>query len=276
MIEALQYDFMRNALMAGMLVSLACGMMGPLVVVNRTVFISGGIAHAAYGGIGLALFLGLPPFLGAGFFSVLAAVFMGLFTLNNRHRADTVIGIVWSVGMALGIILIDLTPGYNVDIMSYLFGSILTVPASGLWIMLVVDCIIIGAVIVFYREILALSFDDKFAGLRGVPVTMLYFFLLIFAGLTIVMTIQVVGLILVIALLTIPTYIAERYSGSLGRMMLFSFINGMVFTVTGLWFSFTYNLTAGATIVMVASAAFIVFMLVTKAKALVSVKYRRD
>jgi zinc transport system permease protein len=136
MLEALQFEFMQNALMAGILASIICGIMGTLIVVNRIVFLSGGIAHAAYGGIGLAFFFGWPFLLGTIGFSLLMALFMAAVTLKMKHRSDTIIGVIWALGMALGIILMDLTPGYNVDLMSYLFGSILTVPDSDIWLML--------------------------------------------------------------------------------------------------------------------------------------------
>ncbi|MGA2028324.1 MAG: metal ABC transporter permease, partial [Syntrophobacteraceae bacterium] len=128
MLDAFQSEFMRNALLAGLLASVACGIIGTLVVVNRIVFISGGIAHAAYGGIGLAFFFGIAPLAGAVGFALVIAMIMSAVTLKNKQRADTVVGVLWAVGMALGIIMIDLTPGYNADLMSYLFGSILAVP----------------------------------------------------------------------------------------------------------------------------------------------------
>ena len=131
--EALQLEFMRNALTAGILVSLVCGVIGTLVVVNRIVFLAGGIAHAAYGGIGLAFFMGWPYVAGTLGFSLFSAGVMAAVTLKARHRADAMVGVIWAVGMAIGVILLDLTPGYNADLMSYLFGSILAVPASDLW-----------------------------------------------------------------------------------------------------------------------------------------------
>ena len=139
--EPLQFEFMRNALLAGVMVSIACGIIGSLVVVNRIVFISGGIAHAAYGGIGLAFFAGFSPTLGAGIFAFGSSMIMAAVSFKNRHRADTIIGVLWAVGMALGIILIDITPGYSVDLMSYLFGSILTVPKSDIWFMILMDMV---------------------------------------------------------------------------------------------------------------------------------------
>ncbi len=254
--EALQFDFIRNALFSGILVSIACGIIGTLVVVNRIVFISGGIAHAAYGGIGLAFYLGIAPILGAAAFSVVVAVVMGLVSLRSKHRADTVIGVLWAVGMALGVILIDLTPGYGVDLMSYLFGSILTVSTFDLWMMVPLDAIVLLTVVIFYKEFMALSYDEEFAFVAGIPVKTLYLTLLVMIALCVVMVIRLVGLILVIALLTIPPYIAEKYTGSLGRMMALSSLLGVIFTVTGLWLSYRLDLSSGASIILVAGVAF--------------------
>jgi len=256
--EALQFEFMRNALVAGVLVSICCGIIGTLVVVNRISFISGGIAHAAYGGIGLAFYTGISPTVGAAFFSVVVAMIMGVITLKNRHRADAVIGALWAIGMALGIILIDLTPGYNVDLMSYLFGSILTVPKSDVWLMFPFDFTLIAIIVIFYKEFVAMSYDEEFAFVLGLPVKTLYFVMLGMMALSIVMIIEVVGLILVIALLTIPPSISENYINSMAGMMALSSLLGIFFTVTGLWLSYNFNLTSGATIIMVAGVAFFI------------------
>lgn len=258
MFEALQYDFMQNALAAGLLVSVICGVMGTLVVVNRIVFLSGGIAHAAYGGIGLAYFMGWPYLIGTIGFSLASAMAMGVVTLKARHRADTAIGVLWAVGMALGIILLDLTPGYNVDLMSYLFGSILTVPVADLWVMLAVALVLIVVVAYYYNDYVAMSYDNEFARIRGVPVRFLYFLLLGLLAVSIVMIIQVVGLILVIALLTIPPCIAEKYAGTFSGMMVYSCLLSMIFTVTGLSLSYVLNLTSGATIILVAGIGFLI------------------
>jgi len=258
MFEALQFDFMQNALLAGLLTSVICGVIGTLVVVNRIVFLSGGIAHAAYGGIGLAYFCGWPYLLGMLGFALGSAVIMALVTLKMKHRADTIIGVVWAVGMATGIILLDLTPGYNVDLMSYLFGSILTVPTSDLWIMLWVGVLICGVVTYYYNDFLAMSYDEEFAQIRGVPVRFLYLLLIGMIALAIVVIIQIVGLILVIALITIPPFIAEKYVRSLFKMMIISSLLGMIFTVSGLWLAYAYNLTSGASIILVAGTGFFV------------------
>mgnify|MGYP001815372746 FL=1 len=261
MLDALHFEFMRHALVAGLLASIICGIMGTLVVANRIVFLSGGIAHAAYGGIGLAFFMGWPYLVGPIGFSLAAALVMAAVTLRARHRADTIIGVIWAVGMATGIILLDLTPGYNVDLMSYLFGSILTVPAADLWIMLGTGIGVAGFVAVFYQDLLTLSYDEEFARIRGVPVSALYFALIGLLAVSIVMVIQVVGLILVIALLTIPPFIVERYAQSLFQMMVGASVLGAVFTVAGLWLSYAFDLTSGASIIMVAGAAFFLALL---------------
>ena len=264
MIEALQFEFMQNALLAGLLASVICGIMGTLVVVNRIVFLSGGIAHAAFGGIGLAFFFGWHYLVGTIGFSLMAAVVMAAITFKAKHRADTIIGVIWALGMACGIILLDLTPGYNVDLMSYLFGSILTVPVSDLWIMLIVGALIAGFVIYFYKDLLAISYDEEFARIRGVPIRGLYFGLIGMLAVTIVMIIQVVGLILVIALLTIPPFITEKYAKTLFQMMVGSSLLGAVFTTSGLWLSYAFDLTSGATIILVAGITFFLFFLVDR------------
>jgi zinc transport system permease protein len=261
MLEALQFEFMQNALLAGLLASLICGVMGTMVVVNRIVFLSGGIAHAAFGGIGLAFFFGWHYLVGTIGFALAAAVVMAVITLKAKHRADTIIGVIWAIGMAVGIVLLDLTPGYNVDLMSYLFGSLLTVPDSDLWIMVGVGAVILAVVIFFYHDYLALSYDEEFAQIRGVNVKTLYILMIVMLAVGIVMVIQVVGLILVIALLTIPPFIVERYAQSLFQMMVGASVLGAVFTVAGLWLSYAFDLTSGASIIMVAGAAFFIALL---------------
>ena len=272
MFEALEYEFMRNALAAGLLTSVICGIMGTLVVVNRIVFLSGGIAHAAYGGIGLAFFFGWPYMVGTIGFSLTAAMIMAAISVKAKHRADTVIGVIWAIGMALGIILLDLTPGYNVDLMSYLFGSILTVPDSDLWIMLGLGIMVAGLVLFFYKDLLAISYDEEFARTRGVQVRGLYFMLIGMLAVSVVMIIQVVGLILVIALLTIPPFIAEKFVRSLAQMMVVSSLLCTVFSIIGLWISYQFKPTSGATIIMVAGIGFLISLI---AERFITTGYRR-
>jgi len=183
---------------------------------------------------------------------------MAVVTLKAKHRADAMVGIIWAVGMAVGVILLDFTPGYNADLMSYLFGSILAAPASDLWQMSAMAVIIITIVVYYYHDFLAMSYDDEFARLRRVPVTFLYWLLLGMIAVTVVMIIRVVGLILVIALLTIPPFIAEKFTGSLRTMMVASSILSGLFTLIGLWLSYLLNLTSGATIILVAAGGFLI------------------
>ncbi len=257
MFEALQFEFMRNALFAGVLVSIACGIIGAYVVVNRMVFISGGIAHAAYGGIGLGYYLEYDPIVVAIPFSLTAALIMGLIQQRTRQNADTLIGVLWAIGMATGIIFIDLTPGYTADLMSYLFGSILAVPRSSILIMLALNVIIMLAVYGFYNELLAISFDEEYARVLSIPVERLYLLQLGLTALTVVLTMRVVGLIMVIALLTIPPAISAQFTQKLHRMMLLSSLLGVVFTLIGLYFSYIFDLTSGATIILVAGVSFL-------------------
>ncbi len=256
-IEALQFTFMRNALLAGILVSIACGIIGTFVVVKRIVFISGGIAHTAYGGIGLGYYLKVNPVLGAIIFSVASALGMGAVQRKTRQRVDTIIGVMWAIGMATGIIFVDLSEGYKVDLMSYLFGSILAVPSTDLWIMLVLDLVIVALVASFYKELLAISFDETFATVENVPVDMIYVLLLCMIALTVVMLMRVVGLIMVIALLTMPAAIAAQFVKDLKKMMALASLLGVLFTTTGLWLSYFMNLTSGATIILVSGAVYV-------------------
>jgi zinc transport system permease protein len=264
MTEALQLEFMRNALMAGFLASIVCGIIGTLVVVNRMVFVSGGIAHAAYGGIGLAFFFGFSYLWGILGFSLLISLVIAAVSLKAKQRADTIIGVLWAVGMAMGVILLDLTPGYNVDLMSYLFGSILTVPISDLWLMVILDGLVLITVSYFYHDLVSLSYDEELAQIRGVPVRVLYFLLMAMIALSVVMIVQVVGLILVIAMLTIPPFISEKFSGSILQMMLYSVLLNLLFTTLGLWLSYSLNLTSGPSIILVAAAGFFLSLLVER------------
>jgi len=261
MLDVLQFEFMRNALLAGLLASITCGVIGTLIVVNRLVFLAGGVAHSAYGGIGLSLYFGWPYMIGATFFSLGSAMIMATVTLKSKQRADTIIGVMWAVGMATGIILIDMTPGYNVELMSYLFGSILSVPQSDLIVMAGLTAMNITLVSYYYKDLLIMSYDEEFARVRGIPVKALYYMLVGMVAVTVVIVVQVVGLILVIALLTIPPYIAEKYTTSLLQMMIASSILGMVFISTGLWASYVSDLTSGATIILVAGIGFLLSLL---------------
>ena len=264
MIEILQFEFMRNALIAGLLASIACGIVGSYIVIKRIVFISGGISHAAFGGIGLGYFLGINPILGAIVFSIGSALGIGVISKKAASREDTAIGILWAIGMALGIIFIGLTPGYAPDLFSYLFGSILTVPRQDLIMMLILDIVIIGLVSILYKEFMAVSFDEEFALILGIPVNFLYVLILCLTALTVVVLIRVVGAILVIALLTIPAAISEQFTHKMNRIMIYSMLLGAIFTMSGLWLSYIFDLASGATIILVSGIGFFIALLLKK------------
>ena len=257
MLDILHYDFIRNALLAGILVSIACGIVGTLVVVNRLSFLSGGIAHSAYGGLGLAAYLKWPPMAGAILFTSLASLLLGAVTMQKKERADTIIGVVWAVGMAFGIIMLDLTKGYYVDLMSYLFGSILAVSKSDLFLMLILDILIVVLVTLLYKEFLGISYDNEYVQISGVPVKLLYYILFILIALSVVMLIQIVGLILIIALFTIPAAIAEKFIKNLKGMMILASALGVCFTIGGIILSYFLNFTAGAVIIMLAGVSYL-------------------
>lgn len=267
MSEILSYTFIQHALIAGILVSISAGIVGSLVVVNRLVFLSGGIAHAAYGGIGLAAFFSLPMLPTTLAFATLAALIIAQLTYRSREKSDLFIGVIWSVGMATGIILIDLTPGYHADLMSYLFGSILAVERSDLYLMTALLAVTIAVVIGRYRRILAVSYDSEYAQLMGINVRLYYNAILLLSALTVVIAIKIVGLIMVIALLTIPVYLAEKLSASLSRMMVVASLFAMLFTLGGLALSYRYDLTSGASIILFASAVFILFSIALHLRA---------
>ena len=259
-----QYQFMQRAFIAAVLVSIACGIVGTYVVIKRIVSLSGAISHAAFGGVGLGYFLGINPVLAAIPFSIVSA--MGIGTIRERVNVseDTAIGILWSVGMALGIIFINLTPGNAPDLFSYLFGSILTIDNSDLYIMFILDLIIIATVFLFQREFLAISFDEEFSKVLGVPTELIYMLLLSLVALSVVVLIKVVGVILIIALLSIPAAISKQFTYDIKKLMIFSIIIGAILTVVGLLLSYIFNLASGATIILVLGIAFTVISLVKK------------
>lgn len=260
--SVLAYDFMRNALLASVMVSLTCGTIGTLVVLNRIVMVSGGIAHAAYGGVGLAYFFGFDPVLGAISFGLVSSLAMGLTQRKLHERADTIIGVLWAIGMAIGIIFVSLSPGYKADLMSYLFGSILAVSVLDLGLMLAVAILAILFIWLFYRPLQAISFDETFAAVRNLPVTGLYLAMIVVVGLAVVISMRVVGLILVIAFLTIPAAIANMFSRRIWEIMLLAVGMGLVFSITGLLLSYSLNLPAGAVIILIMGLAYLLASLV--------------
>jgi len=249
LVEALSYPFMQKAILSIVLVSIACGIVGALVVVNRMTFLAGGVAHAGYGGVGLAFFAGWPVMVTATLFAVGAAVLAALITLRDRERLDVAVGLLWAGGMAFGVLLIDLTPGYNVDLMSYLFGSILAVGNDVLLTMAISVGVLVAIVVTFYRSLLAVSVDREFARVRGLPVAAVHILLVATVALAVMTAVPAIGLILVIALLTIPAYLAEMTARSLAMLMVTAVLWALVFSLAGLALAYAFDLTSGAVIV---------------------------
>ena len=266
MIEALSFTFVQNALISAILVSIVAGIIGSLILVNNMTFLAGGIAHSSYGGIGLAIYFGLPIFFGASIFAVISAAIIAIISFKQRHRIDIFIGLIWAIGMAIGIVFVDLTPGYNVDLMSYLFGSILAVSKDDLIFMAILAVVVVIFIHKYYKEILAVSYDSEYASLKGINAKLFFSLILILSALTIVVAIKVVGLILVIALMTIPTYIAEQISSSLYGMMIKSALLSCIFTVMGLIISYQFDITSGASIILTSAIALGIFMAFKKIK----------
>jgi zinc transport system permease protein len=253
-----------NGLLAGLLASVACGVVGTYVVVRRITYIAGGISHCVLGGIGAALYLQkvwgwtwLHPMYGAVAAAVLAALIIGLVSLRARQREDTVISAIWAVGMAAGLLFITKTPGYAQDLMSYLFGSIILVPNEDLWLVAGLDALVLGLGVLFYNQFLAVCFDEEFARVRGTRVEFYYLLLLVLTALTVVLLVTVVGVILVIALLTLPVAVAGHFARRLWTMMLFSGAITVVLTVAGQAVAYSANLQPGYTIVILAGAVYL-------------------
>lgn len=255
---------LRNALLAGLLVSLACGVVGSFVVARRITYLAGAIAHFVLGGMGVVKYVSvtrgwdwLHPLHGAVVSALLAAVIIGLVGIRARQREDTVIGALWAIGMAVGILFISRTPGYNEDLMSYLFGDILMISPRELLLVGFLDALVIAASALFYSRLLALCFDEEFARLRNVRVEAYYMLLLGLTALTVVLLVTVVGVVLTIALLTLPAATAGQFTGTLRRMMAAAVVLCALVTTGGLAASWSPGLPAGATIVVLAGGGYL-------------------
>lgn len=248
-LELLQYKFITNSLLAGILSSISCGIIGTYIVTRRKVFLSGGITHASFGGIGIGYYLGFNPVIAAAIFGVLSALGIEFVSKKTEIREDSVIGILWSFGMALGIMFIFLTPGYAPNLMSYLFGSILTVSSFDIILMLALCLVLILVFTFFYRIILFVSYDQEFAKTHNIAVDLINYILISLVALTIVLNIKVVGIILVISLLTIPQSIANLFTKNFKNIILISIVIGLVGAFLGLLISYKINIPSGASII---------------------------
>ena len=265
---AANYAFVQYALLAGVLASVACGIVGTYVVVRRITYIAGGISHCVLGGIGAALYFQrvhgltwLSPLYGAIAAALAAAMIIGIVSLRAKQREDTVIGALWAIGMAVGVLFIAKTPGYSQDLMSYLFGNILMVSREDLWLIAALDALVVTLGLVFYNQFLAVCFDEEFARVRGMRVEFYYLLLLGLTALTVVLLVTVVGIVLVIALLTLPVAVAGYFARRLWQMMALAAFLSMLFTTAGLAISYQPDLPAGATVIVLAGAVYLVVVI---------------
>ncbi len=249
LLELFQFKFFINAVMAALLSGISCGIAGTYIVARRKVFITGGITHASFGGIGLAYFMGLHPLLGAAVFAIFSAFGIQFFSQKAEVREDSSIAIWWSLGMALGIIFIYLTPGYVPNLMTYLFGSILTVTSSEIWLMVALNVLLAGFFIFFFRPILYISFDEEFAKTSGIPVLLLNYLMMALIALTIVLNIRVVGIILILSLLTIPQATANLFTKSFKNLIFLSTAIAFLGAFSGLMVSYLADIPSGAAII---------------------------
>ncbi|HEY5496978.1 MAG TPA: metal ABC transporter permease [Syntrophales bacterium] len=262
-----RFPFLQYALLTGLLVSVACGIIGSYVVTRRITYIAGSIAHTVLGGLGAARYCQtvyhwewFHPLYGAVLAALVSAVIIGVVSMRARQREDTVIGALWAVGMATGILFIFKTPGYNEDLMSYLFGSILMVSPQDLWMIAGLDILVVIVSVVFYNQFLALCFDEEFARLRGVHVEFYYLLLLCLTALTVVLLVTVVGIVMVIALLTLPAAVAGELTKRLWHMMALATVLTALFTTAGLAVSYGPDLPAGATTIIIAGIAYLLIV----------------
>ncbi len=262
--DCLRYPFLQYALLTGICASVSCGIIGSYVVTKRITYIAGSLAHCVLGGLGAARYCQVSygwewfhPFYGAIAASLISAVIIGMVSMKARQREDTVIGALWAIGMAVGILFIYKTPGYNEDLMSYLFGSILMVSPRDLWMIVCLDVLVVGTCMVCYNQFLALCFDEEFARLRGINVEVYYLLLLCLTAITVVLLVSVVGIVMVIALLTLPAAIAGELTTKLWHMMVLSATLTALFTASGLALSYGPDLPAGATTIVIAGGTYL-------------------
>jgi zinc transport system permease protein len=250
------FELLQNPLLASLFLSIAIGIVGTLMLVNRSHYIAASIAHGSYGGIGIAIYFGFSILLSTTLFALFLAILLSFITYHHKERSDTLIGVIWAVGMSVGIIMTDLTPGYHADLMSFLFGNILMVPQNDLYFMIAVDIGLLVMISLLYHRFLAIFYDREFAELIGLRVKSIHTLLLIMMALTVVMSIRSVGLILVIALFSIPPFIAEKFTQKLYQTMILAALLAFIFSLGGLFISYQYDISATPSIIMIAAIAF--------------------
>lgn len=247
--DLLQYTFFQHALLGSLLASIACGIIGTYIVTRRLVFISGGITHASFGGIGLGLFAGISPILSAAVFSVLSAFGVEWLSRRKDMREDSAIAVFWTLGMALGIMFSFLSPGFAPDLSAYLFGNILTINQIDLWMLGILALILTGFFYLFIRPIVYIAFDREFARSQKIPVEIFEYVLMMFIALTIVACLRMVGIVLAISLLTIPQMTANLFTYSFKKIIWLSIGIGFLGCLGGLFISYHWKVPSGASII---------------------------
>lgn len=257
LLSLFQYQFVQNAVIASILASIVCGIIGVIIVEKRLIMMSGGIAHTSYGGVGLGYLFGFEPMIGALFISIFAALGIGYIKRRGGTRSDVVIGLFWSLGMALGILFIAMTPGYPPDLSSYLFGSILSVTRGDLYFMGVFTIIVVLVITLLFNYWKAYMFDEEFSSIIGIKTAFMEYLLFVLIAISVVVLIRVVGIILILALFTAPTAIAGLLAKSLKLRMVLSIIIGGLFCFIGLWLSYVLNVASGAAIVILSAIGYL-------------------
>ena len=248
-LELLNYTFFRHALLGSLLASIACGIIGTYIVTRRLVFISGGITHASFGGIGIGLYTGIPPLLSAAIFSVLSAFGVEWLSRQKDVRQDSAIAVFWTFGMAIGIIFSFLSPGFAPDLSAFLFGNILTITAADLWLLAVLAVLLVAFFTLFLNPIVYIAFDREYARSQRIPVTAFEYLLMMFIALTIVGCLRMIGIVLVISLLTLPQMTANLFTHSFKRIIWMSVGIGFSGCLGGLLLSYQLQVPSGAAII---------------------------
>lgn len=255
--ELLSYQFITNALWAVLFTSFIAGIVGTYIVTRRMVFVGGGITHASFGGIGISYYYGLPPFLGAAIFAILSAVGIEWMNVKGKVREDSAIAIIWSFGMAVGILFMFLSPGYAPNLMGFLFGDILTVKTSDLYWLASLSLFLSVMMLLFYRPIMYVAFDPDFAATSQWPVKTIRFSIIVIVALAIVLAIKVTGIILVLSLFTVPQSIANLKIKKFVPLMVASIIISIIVGVGGLFFAYFFDLPTGAVIIFLLTSLYI-------------------
>ncbi len=266
--ELLKYPFLKNTIIVSLLASIACGITGIFVIKKKLTFVGGGLAHGIFGGIGIAYYLKLNISIGAIIFAFFFAIIITLAKIKAKQQEDTLIGALWAIGMSIGIIFMKLTPGYNQDLMSFIFGNILMISSQDIYIMLFLNLFIISIVLIMYYHFMYVSFDEYYLEVRGLRVNLIYFLLLALISVTVVILTKIVGIILMIAMLTLPAVISSHFTKNLFKMMIIAIVLGIIFNWSGIYLAYEFNLPTGPCIIILAGLVYVLLVSKTLIKKL--------